>query len=132
MLMISKKLLATGFTLVALVGAYYYLKVYKRNENKEDKDLKNKRIFLFYKYILYMVFIFLLMMEVRSIIKNFTEKNILDRFSPNNKILKLFLKILLRILITLISLKSLDFVNLEGDELNLLTILVLIISAHYF
>tara|TARA_E500000178_G_C16661923_1_gene591001 strand:+ start:429 stop:668 length:240 start_codon:yes stop_codon:yes gene_type:complete len=79
-----------------------------------------------------MVFIFLLMMEVRSIIKNFTEKNILDRFSPNNKILKLFLKILLRILITLISLKSLDFVNLEGDELNLLTILVLIISAHYF
>tara|TARA_Y100000813_G_C23958599_1_gene256091 strand:- start:54 stop:173 length:120 start_codon:yes stop_codon:yes gene_type:complete len=39
MLMISKKMLATGLTLVALAGAYYYLKVYKRNENKEDDNL---------------------------------------------------------------------------------------------
>lgn len=37
MLMVSKKLLATGLTLVALVGAsYYYLKVYKRKKNDDD------------------------------------------------------------------------------------------------
>jgi hypothetical protein len=36
--MVSKKtLVATGLTLVALVGAsYYYLKVYKRKKNDED------------------------------------------------------------------------------------------------
>jgi hypothetical protein len=39
MLMVSKKMLATSLTLVALVGAsYYYLKVYKRKKNNEDDN----------------------------------------------------------------------------------------------
>jgi|TARA_B110000858_G_C17359546_1_gene274663 hypothetical protein len=38
MLMVSKKMLATSLTLVALVGAYYYLKVYKRKKNNEDDE----------------------------------------------------------------------------------------------
>ena len=39
MLMVSKKMLATGLTLVALVSvSYYYLKVYKRNKNDNDDE----------------------------------------------------------------------------------------------
>lgn len=79
-----------------------------------------------------MVFIFLLIIEIRSIIKNIVEKKILDRCGSNNKILNIFLKIFLRTLFTLFSLKSLDLINLEDDELNFITILVLIISAYYF
>ena len=79
-----------------------------------------------------MVFIFLLIIEIRSIIKNIVEKKILDKCGSNNKILNIFLKIFLRTLFTLVSLKSLDLINLEDDELNFITILVLIISAYYF
>ena len=79
-----------------------------------------------------MVFIFLLIIEVRSIIKNMVEKKILDKYGPNNKIINLLLKIILRISFSLLSLKSLDLINLNDVEINFFTILVLIISAFLF
>ena len=79
-----------------------------------------------------MVFIFLLIIELRSIIKNIAEKKILEKYGPNNKIINLLLKIILRISFSLLSLKSLDLINLNDVEINFFTILVLIISAFLF
>lgn len=79
-----------------------------------------------------MVFIFLFIIEVRYIIKNIVEKKILDKYGPTNKILNILLKIILRISFSLLSLKSLDLINLNDLEINFFTILILIISAFLF
>lgn len=79
-----------------------------------------------------MVFIFLLIIELRSIIKNIAEKKILEKYGPSNKILIMLLKIILRISFSLLSLKSLDLINLNDVEINFFTILMLIISAFLF
>ena len=79
-----------------------------------------------------MVFIFLLIIEVRSIIKNIVEKKILDKYGPSNKILITLLKIFLRISFSLLSLKSLDLINFNDVEINFFTIVILIISGYFF